>query len=80
MFYKNFLVKNGFLVELSFNPYNNINNKLVYVKAYKCLQQGLRAFKFNRGHLKRIEKLLGARDWILAQQILKEQQGIEEEG
>jgi hypothetical protein len=50
----------------SFNPYNNINNKSVYVKAYKCLQQGLRAFEFNKGHLKQIEKPLRAQDWILA--------------
>jgi len=66
MFCKDFLVKNGFLAELSFNPYNNINDELVYVKAYKCLRQGLRAFEFNGGHLERIEKPLGARDWILA--------------
>jgi hypothetical protein len=45
---------------LSFNPYNDISNKLVYVKAYKCLQQGLRAFKYNKGHFKQIEKLLRA--------------------
>jgi hypothetical protein len=50
------------------------------VKAYKCLRQGLRAFEFNGGHLERIEKPLGARDWILAQQVLKEQQRMEEEG
>ena len=50
------------------------------MKAYKCLRQGLRAFEFNGGHLERIEKPLGARDWILAQQVLKEQQRMEEEG
>jgi hypothetical protein len=79
-FCKDFLAKNSFLAELSFDPYNNINSELVYIKVYKCLRQGLRTFEFNRGYLEQIEKPLGARDWILAQQILKEQQRIEEEG
>ena len=40
----------------------------------------MRAFEFNKGHLEQIEKPLRAQDWILAQQILKEQQRIEEQG
>lgn len=79
-FCKDFLAEHSFLAELSFDPHDHINNEAVHVKAYKCLRQGLRAFEFNGGHLERIEKPLGARDWILAQQILKEQQKIEEEG
>jgi hypothetical protein len=51
---------------LSFDPYDDNDDESVHVKAYKCLRQGLRAFKFNEGHLERIEKPLGARDWILA--------------
>jgi hypothetical protein len=79
-FCTDFLAKHSFPAELSFDPHDDINNESIHVKAYKCLRQGLRAFEFNGGHLERIEKPLGARDWILAQQILKEQQRIEEEG
>lgn len=79
-FCTNFLIEHGFPAVLSFDPHDDIDNESVHVKAYKCLRQGLRAFEYNGGHLERIEKPLGARDWILAQQILKEQQRIEEEG
>lgn len=79
-FCKDFLAEHGFPAELSFDPHDDINDEAVHVKAYKCLWQGLRAFEFNGGHLERIEKPLGARDWILAQQVLKEQQRMEEEG
>jgi hypothetical protein len=65
-FCKDFLAERGFLAELSFDPHNTINNKVVHVKAYKCLWQGLRAFEFNREHLERIEKPLRTQDWILA--------------
>ena len=40
----------------------------------------MRAFEANGGHLDRIEKPLRAREWILAQQVLKEQEMIEQEG
>ena len=79
-FCKDFLAEHGFPAELSFDPHDDIDSEAVHIKAYKCLRQGLRAFEFNGGHLERIEKPLGARDWILAQQILKEQQRMEEEG
>jgi hypothetical protein len=40
----------------------------------------LRAFEINRGHLELLKKPLGLRDWILVQQICKDQEKIEEEG
>jgi hypothetical protein len=61
-FCKDFLAEHSFLVELSFDPHNTINNEAVHIKAYKCLWQGLRTFEFNRGHLERIEKPLRAQD------------------
>jgi hypothetical protein len=58
---------------LSFDPYDGSNhNELEHIRAYKCLRQGLRAFEINRGHLELLEKPLGSRDWILAQQIRKD--------
>jgi hypothetical protein len=65
-FCKDFLAKQGFPAVLSFDPHDNNNDELVYIQVYKSLQQGLRVFEFNKGHLQRIEKPLGARDWILA--------------
>jgi len=47
---------------LFFDPYNNNTTKLEYIKVYKCLQQGLRAFEFNKEHLKQLEKPLKAQD------------------
>ena len=79
-FCKDFLANHGFPAELSFDPHNDTNDEPVHVKAYKCLRQGLHVFEFNRGDLERIKKPLGVQDWILAQQILKEQQIVEEEG
>jgi len=81
-FCTNFLRDQGFPSILSFDPQDNNNNydDLEHIKAYKCLRQSLRAFESNKGHLERIEKPLGARDWILAQQILREQQRMENEG
>jgi hypothetical protein len=61
-FCKDFLAKQGFPAVLSFDLYNNNNNELVHIQAYKSLWQGLRAFEFNRGHLQQIEKPLRARD------------------
>jgi hypothetical protein len=55
-----FLTNQGFLAVLSFNPYNNNTTELEHVKAYKCLQQSLHAFEFNKGHLKQLEKPLRA--------------------
>jgi len=75
-----FLKEKGFPPEFSFNPHNDNGDELLHIKAYKCLRQGLRAFEANRGHLDQIEKPLGAREWILAQQVLKEQEIIEQEG
>ena len=40
----------------------------------------MRAFEANKGHLDQIEKPLRAQEWILAQQVLKEQEMIEQEG
>jgi hypothetical protein len=66
---------------LSFDPYDSSNhNELEHIRAYKCLCQGLRAFEINGGHLELLEKPLRSRDWILAQQIRKDQERIEEEG
>jgi hypothetical protein len=67
---------------LSFDPYDNnhYNDELEHVKAYKCLRQGLRAFEINGRNLEQIQKPLGSRDWILAQQILKEQQQLVNQG
>jgi len=64
----------------SFDLHDDSGDEPMYIKVYKCLRQGLRAFEYNGGHLDRIEKPLGARDWILAQQVLKEQERIEREG
>jgi hypothetical protein len=75
-----FLKEKGFPPEFSFDPYDDNGNESLYVKAYKYLQQGLRAFKANGGRLNRIEKPLGAQEWILAQQVLKEQEIIEQQG
>jgi hypothetical protein len=44
------------------------------------LRQFLFTFKSNRGHLKRLEKPLGAHDWIKEQELKKEQERIEREG
>jgi hypothetical protein len=80
-FCTDFLRDQGFPLMLSFDPHNNDNyNELEHIKAYKCLRQGLRVFEINRGHLERLEKPLGSRDWILAQQIRKDQERMEEEG
>jgi len=40
----------------------------------------LRVFKANRGRLDQIEKPLRAQEWILAQQVLKEQEIIKQQG
>jgi hypothetical protein len=40
----------------------------------------LRAFEYNGGYLERLGKPLGAREWIMAQEIRKEQERIEKEG
>jgi hypothetical protein len=61
-FCKEFLINHSFSPILSFDPHNSNNTKVEHVKAYKCLQQGLRAFKFSRGHLKQLEKPLRLRD------------------
>jgi hypothetical protein len=75
-----FLADNGFDTEFSFDPYDNDGNEPKHIQAYKCLRQGLRAFEYNGGCLDRIQKPLGAHNWILAQQVLKEQEQIEREG
>jgi hypothetical protein len=75
-----FLVSHSFPPILSFDPHDSYNAKAEHIKAYKCLRQGLSAFEFSGGHLKRLEKPLGSRDWILAQQIQREQDIIEVEG
>jgi len=75
-----FLADSGFPSTFSFDPHDDYGDESVHVKAYKCLRQGLRAFEYNGGHLERLEKPLGAREWIIAQEILKEQERIEKEG
>jgi hypothetical protein len=75
-----FLKEKGFPPNFSFDPYDDSGDESLHVKAYKCLRQGLRAFEANGGRLDRIEKPLGAWEWILAQQVLKEQEIIEQEG
>jgi hypothetical protein len=46
-----FLKDKGFPLEFSFDPYDDNGDESLYVKAYKYLQQGLRAFKANGGRL-----------------------------
>jgi hypothetical protein len=75
-----FLKEKGFPPDFSFDPHDDSGDESLHVKAYKCLRQGLCAFEANGGCLDRIEKPLGAREWILAQQVLKEQEIIEQEG
>ena len=80
MFCTKFLKDNEFPTTFSFNPYNDNRDESLHVQAYKCLQQGLCMFEFNKRELKRIKKPLRAREWILAQEIFKEQERIEQEG
>ena len=75
-----FLKEKGFPLKFSFDPYNDNSDESLHIKAYKCLRQGLRAFEYNGGRLDRIEKPLRAREWILAQQVRKEQEIMEQEG
>ena len=75
-----FLTDNGFPSTFSFDPNDDYGDESKHAKAYKCLRQGLRAFEYNGGHLERLEKPLGAHEWIMAQEILKEQERMEKEG
>ena len=79
-FCTDFLAKQGFSAVLSFDPHDDNSIEAEHIRAYKCLRQGLRAFELNGGHLTQLEKPLGAREWILAQQIRKDQEQMEEAG
>jgi hypothetical protein len=75
-----FLKEKGFPPKFSFDPHDDNGDESLHIKVYKCLRQGLRAFEYNGGRLDRIKKPLGAQKWILAQQVRKEQEIMEQEG
>jgi len=75
-----FLKEKGLPPKFSFGSYNDNGNKSLHIKAYKRLRRGLRVVEANGGRLNRIEKPLIAWEWILAQEVPKEQEMIEREG
>ena len=76
-FCNDFLIRNGFPLEFSFDPNDSVGEAL-HIRAYKLLRQGLFQFEKNGGHLKRLEKPVGAHKWIRLQQEIEGQQ--EKEG
>ena len=78
-FCSQYLKEAGFPETFSFDP-NDSTGEAQHVQAYKALRQALFQFEYSGGLLERLEKPLGAHDWIKEQELKKERERIERDG